>query len=239
MPCPTVPQRGSTFLLSHLITTIIIVTSIHSICQGTPGRGTTTCDKSSQARIQMVSTTKKAAFLDRCTGRHVHRWELPHGLAGRTVKLQEREDYWLVFLSKAQSCRCLQLGLQSHERGQRTLLHHSPLGLGSQQHGWPLWHFQGTCPRCWLVGGVHSWNTTIMEWTRGIETCQLCSLIPTQRVKVPKGSVHQGIPQSHGPKGDPWLWCPLVLCQLYLLPMVWQGWTEWGDHHQPPENSTL
>ena len=35
-----------------------------------------------------------------------------------------------------------------------------------------------------------------MEWTGGIETYQLCSLVPTQRVKVPKGGVHQGIPQK-------------------------------------------
>ena len=62
--------------------------------------------------------------------------------------------------------------------------------------------FRGARPRCWLAGGVHSQNTTVMEWTGGIETCQLCSSVPTQRVKVPKGGVHQGIPKSHGPKGD-------------------------------------
>ena len=73
MPCSTVSQRESTFLLPHLIRAIIIITLIHSICQGTPGRGATTCDYSSQARIQMVSTAKKMAFLNRCTGRHVHR----------------------------------------------------------------------------------------------------------------------------------------------------------------------
>ena len=56
-----VSQRESTFLLPHLIRAIIIITSIHSICQGTPGRGATTCDYSSQARTQMVSTAKKVA----------------------------------------------------------------------------------------------------------------------------------------------------------------------------------
>ena len=49
------PSRGSTFLLPHLIRTIVI-TSIHFICQGTPGTGATTCNYSSQARTQMVST---------------------------------------------------------------------------------------------------------------------------------------------------------------------------------------
>ena len=147
----------------------------HSICQGAQGTGVTTCDYFSQVRTHMVSQVKKASFLNRCTGRHVHQWELPHDFAGRTVELQEREDYWLVFLSKSQSCRCLQPGLWSHKRGQRTLLHHSPLGLGLQQHRQSLWHFQGTCPRCWLAERVHPQNTSIMEWTRGIETHQLHS----------------------------------------------------------------
>ena len=88
----------------------------------------------------------------------------PHGLAGRTIKLQEREDYWLVFLSKAQSCRHLQPGLRSCKRGQRMLLHYSPLGLGPCSNtDRSLWHFQGTCPRCWLAGWVHPQNTSIME----------------------------------------------------------------------------
>ena len=43
-------KRESTFLLPHLIRAIIIVTSIHSICQGTPGRGATACDYFSQAK---------------------------------------------------------------------------------------------------------------------------------------------------------------------------------------------
>ena len=130
VPCSSVSQRESTFLLPHLIRAIVIITSIHSIHQGTPGRGVTTCDYFSQAKTQTVSTVKKMAFLNRCTGRHVHRWEFPHGLTGRTVKLQEREECWLVLLSKAQSHGCLQPGLQSHERGQIMLLCHSPLGLG-------------------------------------------------------------------------------------------------------------
>ena len=230
MPCSTVSQRESTFLLPHPIRAIVIITSIHSICQGTPGRGATTCNYSSQARIQMVSTAKKMAFLNRCTGRHVHRWEFPHSLQeGPLSSKRGKTADWSSCLRPSLH-RCLQPGLRSRERGQIMLLCHSPLGLGSQQHWWPLWHFQGTCPRHWLAGGVHSQNTSVMEWTGGIETCQLCSLIPTQRVKVPKGSVHQGIPKSHGPKGDPWPQCPPAFCQLYLLPLVWKGQTEWGDH---------
>ena len=73
MPCSSVPQRGSTFLLPHLTREFIIITSICSVCQSTPGTGVTTCNYSSQARTQMVSTVKKVAFLTRCTGRHVHR----------------------------------------------------------------------------------------------------------------------------------------------------------------------
>ena len=45
------------------------------------------------------------------------------------------EDGQLVLLPESQLCGCLLLGLQSHERGHGTLFHHSPLGLGSQQHG--------------------------------------------------------------------------------------------------------
>ena len=59
---------------------------------------------------------------------------------------------WFSLL-KSQSCRHLQLGLQSHERGQSTLLHHSPLGLSSWQHGRPLRDFQGAGTKCWLAGG--------------------------------------------------------------------------------------
>ena len=105
------------------------------ICQGAQGTGVTTCDYFSQARTQMVSLVKKASFLNGCTGRHILRQGLCHDFTGRTIKLQEREDYWLVFLSKAQSCGHLQLGLQSCKGGQRTLLCHSPLGLGLWQHG--------------------------------------------------------------------------------------------------------
>ena len=38
-------------------------------------------------------------------------------------------------LPESQSCRYLLLGLQSHKRSQSPLFHHSPLGLGSWQHG--------------------------------------------------------------------------------------------------------
>ena len=40
--------------------------------RGTPGRGATTCNHFSQARTRTVFTAKKAAFLDRCTGGHIH-----------------------------------------------------------------------------------------------------------------------------------------------------------------------
>ena len=64
MPHSTVSQREFTFLFPHLIRAIVIITSIHSIHQGTQGRGVTAYDYSSQARTQMVSTAKKTAFLD-------------------------------------------------------------------------------------------------------------------------------------------------------------------------------
>ena len=83
---------------------------------------------------------KKAAFLARSKGRHVHRWNFPHGLAERTVKLQEKRDCWLVCFPKAQLCRCLQSWLWPRKRSQIMLLCHSPLGLGSWQHWWPLQH---------------------------------------------------------------------------------------------------
>ena len=90
--CHAPQSTESTFLLPYLIRAIVIILSVHSICQGTPDRGATTCNYFFQARTQMVSTAKKVAFLNRCTGRHVHRRGFPHGLAGRTVKLQNRED---------------------------------------------------------------------------------------------------------------------------------------------------
>ena len=46
MPHSTVSEGESAFLLPHLIGAIIIIPSIHSICQGTPGRGVTTCNYS-------------------------------------------------------------------------------------------------------------------------------------------------------------------------------------------------
>ena len=42
------------------------------ICQGTPGTRATTCNYFSQVRTHTVSPVKKASFLDRCTGRHIH-----------------------------------------------------------------------------------------------------------------------------------------------------------------------
>ena len=83
---PPCPQRRSTFLLQYLIRELIIITSICSIYQGTPGTGVTTCNYFCEVRTHMVSPVKKASFLDRCTGRHVHRQELPHNFAGRTIK---------------------------------------------------------------------------------------------------------------------------------------------------------
>ena len=68
-----VPEREPTFLLPHSIRAIIIITSIHSVHQGTPGRGATTFDYFSQDRAQMVPMAKKVVFLGRCIGRHVHR----------------------------------------------------------------------------------------------------------------------------------------------------------------------
>ena len=38
---------------------------------------------------------------------------------------------------------------------------------------------------------------------RGVKACQLFSLITAQRVKVPKGGTHHGIPKGHGTQGDP------------------------------------
>ena len=88
------------------------------------------------------------------------------------------------------------------------------------------------------------WESPFMKYNghgmgSTFETCQLHPLVPTQRVEIPKGGIHQGIPKSHGLKGDSWPWCPPALCQLHILPLVWERWTEQGDHCQPPENSAL
>ena len=71
--CTTVSQRGSTFLLLHLIGAIILLTSIHSVCQGTQDREPTICTHFSQVRTQMGPMAKKAESLARSTGRHIHR----------------------------------------------------------------------------------------------------------------------------------------------------------------------
>ena len=126
MPCFPVSQRESTFLLPNSTRATIII--IH---QSTPSGRATTFDYFSQVRTQMVSTAKKMTFFNRCAGRHVNGWGFTQGLAGRTAKLQEREDRWLVLLLKAQSSRCLQSGFWSCKRGKSPLLHHSLLGLGS------------------------------------------------------------------------------------------------------------
>ena len=131
-------------------------------------------------------------------------------------------------------------GLWSCERGQSMLLCHSPLELGSWQFGRPLWHFLGNLPKalaCW-ESLFTKYNYHGMDWMNwNMQT--MFSFVPTQGVKVPKGSVHQGISKNHGLKRDSWLWHPPAFCWLYFLPLVWQRWTEWGDHHQPPKDSTL
>ena len=73
MPCSAASQRESVYLLPHLVRVITFITSIYSICQDTSGRGATICNRFSQARTQTVPMAKKAAFLARSTGRHIHR----------------------------------------------------------------------------------------------------------------------------------------------------------------------
>ena len=140
-------QRRSSFRLQYLIRELIITTSICSICQGAPGTGATTCDYFSQARTQTVSSVKKMSFLNRCTGGLIYRQELPHGLAGRTIKLQEREDYWLVLLSKAQSCRCLQPGLWSIKEARE--------------------HYFATQPWDWAHGNMDNLSDIFRELAQG------------------------------------------------------------------------
>ena len=65
-------KRRSTFFLQYLTRELIIITSIHSICQGAPGTGVTTCGYFSQVRIHMVSPVKKVSSLSRCPGGQVH-----------------------------------------------------------------------------------------------------------------------------------------------------------------------
>ena len=91
-PCSAASQRESVCLLPCLIRAITFITSIYSICQDTPDRGATICNHFSQARTQTVPMAKKVAFLTRSPGRHIHRQDFPHGLAGRTVEPQEKRD---------------------------------------------------------------------------------------------------------------------------------------------------
>ena len=40
-----------------------------------------------------------------------------------------------------------------------------------------------------------------MNGAGGVETSQLCSVVPAQRVEVPKGGTHHGVSQGHGLMG--------------------------------------
>ena len=135
MPCSTAPQRESVCLLPHLVRAITFISLIYSICQDTPGRGATICNCFSQARTQTVSMAKKAWLSSPDPQGDMSVDETsPTGLAGSTIKLQEKRDCWLVHFPKAQLCGHLQLWFRPHKRSQITLLYHSPLGLNSWQH---------------------------------------------------------------------------------------------------------
>ena len=59
VPCSNVPQSGPTFLLQYLIRELVIITPIHSLCQGVPGTGVTTCNYFPQVRTHTVPTAQK------------------------------------------------------------------------------------------------------------------------------------------------------------------------------------
>ena len=92
------------------------------------------------------------------------------------------------------------------------------------------WIHDSTSWKCWPTRQIHPWNTAVMGRTRGVKACQLCSLIPAQRVKVPKGGTHHGISKGHGTQRNSWPWCSSALCWLYLLSLVWKGGAKWGNH---------
>ena len=144
---------------------------VYSACQGTPNRWATTCNHFPQARTQTVSTAKKVAFIDWGTGGYICRWGFPHGLTGRTIKTPKLGSWLTGFSSLSPShadAFCWDSSLIKNARA--CLFHHSLLGLGSQQHGQPLWDFPGAGTRHWLAGGIHWWITAVVEWARGLET---------------------------------------------------------------------
>ena len=49
-------------------------------------------------------------------------------------------------------------------------------------------------------------------------------------LRFPKGSTIHRVFKGHGTHGHPWSWCPLALCRLHLLSLVWKGGAKWGNH---------
>ena len=64
-------------------------------------------------------------------------------------------------------------------------------------------------------------------------------MIHAQRVKIPKGSTHHRVSQGHGTHVHPWSQCSLVLCQLHLLSLVWEGGAKWGNSGKPFKDNPL
>ena len=89
--CSKAPQRESIHFLPCLVRVITLITLIHCICQNTPCRRVAICNCLSWARTQTVPIAKKVAFLTTPTGRHVYRWNFPHGLTRRTIKFQKEK----------------------------------------------------------------------------------------------------------------------------------------------------
>ena len=72
-PCSAAPQGESVYLLPHFDRVITFITSICSIFQDTPGRGTAICNCYSQARTQVVPNGQKGNILCQIYG-EAHPW---------------------------------------------------------------------------------------------------------------------------------------------------------------------
>ena len=197
-PCSTASQGESVYLLPPFVRVITFITSIYSICQDTPGRGAAICSHFSQARTQAVPTAKKGHSLPDPQG-NMSMDETSSKASQEGPSSSKRRETPDWFASLKPGCA----DAFSHDS--------DPMKEARSRyfatHPWDWIHdntddlsdlFKELAEGAGLLGKSIYEIQLSWDGTRGVKACQLFSLIPAQRVKVPKGSTHHGISKSHG-----------------------------------------
>ena len=104
---------------------------------------------------------------------------------------------------------------------------------------WLIWSLLGNdhiCrpPRLWDLQ-----NPRGLDRAGGPVVCQWCIEDFTEGSAVLLPCITLGITQGHGPERCSSPRCPLLLCQVNLLPLVWQGRQKWRNHGQPLVDNAL